>query len=214
MNFSYQMIAVQGALVGAAFIVLYTIMGAPILKLKESKLEEEVKLLKKQAKKEKSTDSTQAKEDSATEESNVIVMEPRPEPVVQTTTANKADGPIYYRGMWYADASVASKYEDQPVDLIAKECSDSQNGIGLWDPNGQYDVAHRHRRLVVDGRKRISLVVSDYKVSERSDKTYSRGFLVRGHQRTKIDVADQETDHNTVSFFKEAAKAQLLAQSA
>jgi hypothetical protein len=215
MNFSYQMIAVQGALVGAALVLLYALMGAPILKLMQRQIKQEIKLIRRR---EKALDKKEAKAEVTEETDN----DPAPLPVQATQvtapspTVSNPDGidekPIYYEGKWYANACVASNYLNKPIETIRANGSLQLNDKGLWDENGHFDVAVRHRIAKI-GRSRKKLVVSDYRLPASSEKIVSRGFIVHDRVRSKIDVEDQVTGPETMNFFKDAAQAALLAKS-
>lgn len=215
MNFSYQMIAVQGALVGVAFVLLYALMGAPILKLKEKQIKQQIKLIRRR---ENALEKKEAEAEVTEETDNA----PAPVPVQATQatapspTVSSPDGidekPIYYQGKWYANACVASNYLNKPIETIRANGSFQRDEKDLWDENGHFDVAVRHRIAKI-GRSSKKLVVSDYRLPASSEKIVSRGFIVHDRVRSQIDLEDQVTGPETMNFFKDAAQAALLAKS-
>jgi hypothetical protein len=215
MNFSYQMIAVQGALVGIAFVLLYALMGAPILKLMQKQVKQQIKLNRRR---EKALEKKEAEAEVTEETDNA----PAPLPVqaiqvnAPSPTVSSPDGtdekPIYYEGKWYANACVASNYLNKPIETIRANGSFQRDDKDLWDENGHFDVAVRHRIAKI-GRSRKKLVVSDYRLPASSEKIVSRGFIVNGRDRSKIDIEDQVTGPETMNFFKDAAQTALLAKS-
>jgi len=215
MNFSYQMIAVQGALVGAALVLLYALMGAPILKLMQRQLKQEIKLIRRR---EKALEKKEAEAEVTEETDNAPapVSFQATQATVPSPTVSNPDGidesPIYYEGKWYANARVASNYLNKPIETIRANGSLQRDHKDLWDENGHFDVAVRHRIAKI-GRSRKKLVVSDYRLPSSSEKIVSRGFIVHDRVRSQIDVEDQVTGPETMNFFKDAAQAALLAKS-
>lgn len=193
MNFEYQIMTFAFAIGGASAMFILILAGKPLFTFLSDRLIkyfDERKAIRTAAKEQvRESDEPQSQSSDFDLEAETPPM-PTIVPFPVSTKAKRerspaaesADpAPIHYQGRWYDTVCSAAKLLSIPEDEVRRLMSSKgPSGRSLWDPNGHYAVANRHRCLAIPGSN-DRLFVSDY-----VDDNFSRGYVLRSSKRIPL----------------------------
>lgn len=177
----------------SASILLFIKIGSEVF---ETKKERDLKAQVRAAKKERDRLRAERKQ-AASETSHEL---PTSTPQVEENSTRTVQGPIHYKGRWYASLQKAAQYlRMEPARLLSSldTSNQSDDEFSLWSSPADYPVAVSHRCHKI-GRSSKRLVISDYRGG------ISSAYVKSGSSRVALDLSVTTGATGDVSLLEEA----------